>query len=493
VNSGFSRSTQSSLGSLSTAAQANEATASPLRRFLIKLAIGEFLLVVAAAYIGSVSYHGLLQLRWPNPTQYLPAALVLAMMVSLVSLGFRHFTAIQTQLRHQFLWNGAGAVALSFSSFLSIMFLLKMEDGYSRGTFLFQLAGVGIALLTLRATAYSRLQSAIAAGKIEARRVVLIGDQDDCSRFARRLRLTGIRTVRAFGFPEDCDATQMPVPTGTPIAPKRLRKLVRESRPLRADDIVILAKQQDLRPMRALAYALSELPVDLHIVPVDAVDLMGSARISVFGDTMTLQVARRPLSPTDRAIKRAFDLVAAAAGLTLFLPLLAMVAIAIKLDSRGPVLFWQTRHGFNNEPIRVAKFRTMSVLEDGDAFRQAVKGDQRITSVGRLLRRSNIDELPQLLNVLRGNMSLIGPRPHATAHNEMFERCIYPFSRRHNVKPGITGWAQVNGYRGETDTLEKMSRRVEYDLYYVDNWSFLFDMKIIVMTLFSKAAYLNAY
>jgi lipopolysaccharide/colanic/teichoic acid biosynthesis glycosyltransferase len=135
----------------------------------------------------------------------------------------------------------------------------------------------------------------------------------------------------------------------------------------------------------------------------------------------------------------------------------------------------------------------MTTLEDGDDFKQVTRNDSRITRVGRILRRTNIDELPQLINVLRGDMSIVGPRPHATAHNEMFQERILPFARRHNVKPGITGWAQVNGSRGETDTIEKMQERVEYDLYYIDNWSFLLDLKIIVMTLFSKKVYVSAY
>jgi lipopolysaccharide/colanic/teichoic acid biosynthesis glycosyltransferase len=135
----------------------------------------------------------------------------------------------------------------------------------------------------------------------------------------------------------------------------------------------------------------------------------------------------------------------------------------------------------------------MAVMENGDQFTQATANDPRVTRVGRIIRRTNIDELPQLINVLYGNMSIVGPRPHATAHNALFNDMIVPFSRRHNVKPGITGWAQVNGYRGATDTFEKMQRRIEYDLHYIDNWSFLFDIKIIALTLFSKRSYLNAY
>ena len=181
------------------------------------------------------------------------------------------------------------------------------------------------------------------------------------------------------------------------------------------------------------------------------------------------------------------------AALVLLAPLFAIVAIAIKLESRGNVFFWQKRHGYNNSTIYVVKFRTMLAADDGGHFVQAKPKDSRVTHVGRLLRRTNIDELPQLFNVLIGDMSIVGPRPHATAHNEMFQGRILPFSRRHNIKPGITGWAQVNGHRGETDTLEKMQRRVEHDLYYIDNWSFLLDMKIILLTLFSKRAYINAY
>jgi len=193
------------------------------------------------------------------------------------------------------------------------------------------------------------------------------------------------------------------------------------------------------------------------------------------------------------AVKRAFDLGAAIAGLILLSPLFLIVALAIRLDSDGPVFFRQQRHGRNGQTISVFKFRSMGVMEQGDEFRQVRRNDPRVTRVGRVLRRTNIDELPQLLNVLAGDMSIVGPRPHAIAHNRMFDKAIPPFSRRQAVKPGITGWAQVNGYRGETDTIDKMERRVECDLYYIDHWSLWLDLKIVLMTLLSKQAYLNAY
>jgi exopolysaccharide biosynthesis polyprenyl glycosylphosphotransferase len=229
------------------------------------------------------------------------------------------------------------------------------------------------------------------------------------------------------------------------------------------------------------------------VVLVDSPDLLATSRVVEFGHALAIEVLRRPLSAFDLFLKRSFDLIVATTGLIVLSPFMLLVALAIKFDSPGPVLFRQTRHGFNKTRIRVFKFRTMTTAENGSQFRQAVRNDPRITRVGRLLRRTNIDELPQLLNVLLGQMSIVGPRPHATAHNMMFEKRIGSFARRHNVKPGLTGWAQVNGCRGETDTLDKMERRVELDLQYIDNWSFLFDLRICVLTLFCKKAYANAF
>ena len=171
----------------------------------------------------------------------------------------------------------------------------------------------------------------------------------------------------------------------------------------------------------------------------------------------------------------------------------SLVALLIKLDSPGPIFFVQRRYGFNQQPFRIIKFRTMRTLDDGAVIQQARRDDPRLTRIGRWLRRWNIDEIPQLFNVLTGDMSLVGPRPHALSHDREYERRISLYARRHNVKPGITGWAQINGYRGETDTDEKMRKRVEYDLFYIDNWSLWLDLKIIVRTVLSRTAYRNAY
>jgi Undecaprenyl-phosphate glucose phosphotransferase len=456
----------------------------------------EFSVVAVAAYIASLTYHYVVLSSWPDAGKYFPAALLIATLFLLVSIGFRHFFAIQTQPSHLFLWNGVEAVAFSFSFFLSAMFLLKIAEDYSRGAFLFQIAGVSLAVLAVRATLFSRLQLAIASGIVEARRVILIGDAGRCSYLADRLRAAGVLAVGSFAIPIHDGPT---VERGTSneagmvAQHRRLSELIELCRQLRPDDVVIAAAPGDLPTATELVKSLSELPVGVHIVPMELSDLIATAQVTEFGEIVTLQVARPPLSTFGRVTKRTCDIVAAVAGLIVFSPLFLMVSLAIKLDSRGPVFFWQTRHGYNNEPIRVIKFRTMSGTQERHGFVQAVENDPRVTRIGRILRRTSGDELPQLFNVLAGTMSIVGPRPHATLHNEMFAQKISPFARRHNVKPGITGWAQVNGHRGPTDTIEKMRRRIEYDLYYIDNWSLLFDIKIIIMTLFSKRAHSNAY
>lgn len=468
---------------------------------LISAAATEFLFVTIAAYVAALLYHRLILASVADPAKYIPEALLIATLDLLVSIGYRQYSRIQTQPRHIFLWNGVSGVLLVFFFLLSTMFALKHSEDYSRATVIVQAASVGLAVLCTRAIWFSLLQRAIASGMVDARRIILIGEPDHCSHFAARAMATGIRTIRSFNFPKGhtsalsrarsnvISRARSSVVRALPGA----RELAAECRPLRADDIIILTSQQRASSALALAGALSDLPVDVHVVPVGSLDLMAVSRITQFGNMVTMRILQSPLTPFNGAVKRAFDIVAAIVGLILLSPLFVIVSLAIKLDSRGPVLFRQTRHGYNNEPIRVLKFRSMTVMEDGANFKPATRQDPRVTRLGRFLRRSNIDELPQLFNVLAGDMSIVGPRPHATAHNEMFVNLISSFSRRHNVKPGITGWAQVNGCRGEADSLEKMQHRVEHDLYYIDNWSFLLDLRIILLTAFSREAYVNAY
>ena len=449
----------------------------------------EFVSVAGSAYLASILYHSAIISAAPPLLPYALAAIFIAALVLLVSTAFQHFDSMELRPLHRLLWSGIGAVGLAFSLLLSIMFLLKIEDFYSRGTFIFQLLCVTATVIVFRAVTYSWVHASIASGTLQARHVIMIGSLPHCAKFSQRLKASAIQSVASFRPPWHKHAGI----GKRAIDNDEVHKLIEACRAARPDDIIILANQEDLPRTMDLASSLAELPAGLHIIPVDALELLAGSQVTEFGDLLTIQVHSPPLTPFDLAVKRSFDVFASTVGLILLSPLFLFVAIAIKFDLPGPALFRQTRHGFNNEPIQVIKFRTMTTLESGEDFTQAVKNDPRVTRLGRILRQTNIDELPQLINVLQGNMSIVGPRPHATAHNKLFQSKIAPLSRRHTVKPGLTGWAQVNGLRGETDTLEKMQRRIEHDLYYIDNWSFLLDIKIILLTLISKKAYTNAF
>jgi Undecaprenyl-phosphate glucose phosphotransferase len=458
---------------------------------LFRTVMLEFLVVAGTCFVTSVVYFKAILTQWPPAAEYVATALLIALLVLCSALGFQQYRTIQAQPRDLYMWSGVGAVTLAFSLFLSLLFVFKMADWYSRGTFMCQFLGVIVAVLIHRGAVHSYVRHAVKAGTVEARRAVLVGDTKANSDVLRRLREYGVSYAGVLTLPS------MPTAAAhdAQIVSATVRAFVEQCRTLRPDDVIFLGTPEDLPRIARLVDALSELPVTAHIVPSGASDLWHSARIVNFGQTVTIQVLRPPLSKFDLAVKRAFDLCVAGIGLLMLLPFLITISLAIKLDSPGPIFFRQKRHGYNNDIIPVLKFRTMTVTEDGETagtFTQARANDTRVTRVGRLLRRTNIDELPQLLNIVRGEMSVVGPRPHPIALNVMFRERIPPFSRRHNVRPGLTGWAQVNGYRGETDTLEKMQRRIEYDLQYIDKWSFLLDLKILLMTMFAKSAYQNA-
>ena len=211
------------------------------------------------------------------------------------------------------------------------------------------------------------------------------------------------------------------------------------------------------------------------------------ARIDHVRGIPVIGVCESPTDGVNAVLKRAFDVVFSAGALVALAPVLAVIALAVRLESPGPALFRQRRYGLNGGSIVVYKFRSMRVLEDGAQVTQARRDDDRVTRVGRFLRRWSLDELPQFINVLQGRMSVVGPRPHAVAHNEQYRRLIGGYMLRHKVKPGITGWAQVNGLRGETDTLDKMRARIEYDLDYLRNWSLELDLRIVARTVVTVA------
>ncbi len=372
----------------------------------------------------------------------------------------------------------------AFVCVLCISFLAKTSELYSRGAIVV-FFGVGLlALPALRLALGGLSRALLSDGRMVTRRTFLVGSERDVLAFHRRFRANcpGLELVGSAFVHADSRELD-----------SELSKAVAKARMLTPDDIIIAVPWADHRLVEHCIDAFMTIPAAIHLAPERILDRFDDMAVAKLGPLSSLQITRPPHHASERLAKRLFDIVAATAGIIILAPLLAVVAVLIKFDSPGPVLFFQNRFGFNQKTFRIFKFRTMTTLDDGQTIRQATRDDQRVTRIGRLLRRYSIDELPQLFNVLIGDMSIVGPRPHAVAHNHAFERRISLYARRHNVKPGITGWAQVNGLRGETDTDDKMRRRVEHDLYYIDNWSLLFDLRICVMTLISPSTFKNAY
>ena len=265
---------------------------------------------------------------------------------------------------------------------------------------------------------------------------------------------------------------------------------------VRHNDISLLYIALPMASQPRIASLLSDLSDttwSIYFVPdVFVFDLI-QALIDVVGETPVLAVCESPFHGVQGLLKRWSDVVVATIAVILTSPVMLAIALAIRLESRGPILFRQRRHGLDGQEIVVWKFRTMNVSEDGPVVQQASADDPRVTRIGRFLRRTSLDELPQFLNVLTGDMSVVGPRPHALAHNSQYRQQIRGYMIRHKVKPGITGWAQINGARGETDTVEKMQRRIELDMYYLRHWSLGLDLLIIARTALQVLRDPNAY
>lgn len=261
-----------------------------------------------------------------------------------------------------------------------------------------------------------------------------------------------------------------------------LTDFVRAAAAAKARKVVIQLPTAHLSLTDHLSEHLRRLPIPSMIVTEEWLTRAFQRPAVLIGELTAFELQAPPLTPLQRAQKRILDLTTAFLGLLLLSPLMIFVALAVKLEAPGPILFRQRRLGFNGKEFQILKFRSMRVLEDGEDVRQAARHDDRVTRVGRFIRATSIDELPQLLNVVRGDMSLIGPRPHARAHDDQFDRQIGDYSLRRHMKPGLTGWAQVNGHRGETPTTAHMSARVEHDLWYIANWSIWLDIWIMLRT-----------
>lgn len=371
-------------------------------------------------------------------------------------------------------------------------FVTKTTEGYSRVVTLGWFAGVPVALVAWRLLVRFLLRGVRSAGQ-NARTVAIVGVTPVGFRLMHHLVDDPAHGIRFAGFYDDRDSGR-----GDQLDPKchkvgNLQQLLDDAKAGRLDIVYIALPLRAERRISNVIRGLSDTTASVHMA-ADMVmfDLM-HGRWGTVADVPVVSIYDSPFDGAGGLVKRLEDIVLSSVILALIaLPMLC-IALAVKLTSKGPVLFVQRRYGLGGRPISVLKFRTMTVTEDGPNIVQASREDARVTRLGAFLRRHSLDELPQFFNVLSGSMSVVGPRPHAVAHNELYRSRIHGYMLRHKVKPGITGWAQVNGWRGQTDTDEKMQRRIEHDLYYINNWTLRWDLKIVFLTVFGASVKQNAY
>ena len=391
-----------------------------------------------------------------------------------------------------------GQVSLAWLSVqtcaLVLMFTLHRSDFVSRLWFAYWTGMTGALMIVSRIIVHRVLARMRVAG-LNLRKVAVVGRGSHAAELVRKIdgcTAAGFRTAAVLDVLHDGPALSNVIP-----AVPAFDDLHTFTDYLRAQDVHELWLALPLSEEHTIYECVKELREDLiniRFMPdLRSVAMFESSMIDLLG-VPAINLVASPLSQTSELQKEMFDRLFAAVALISLAPLLLAIAVAVKLSSRGPVLFRQKRKGADGRVFTIYKFRSMRLhAEQPGALRQATRHDERVTRVGAFLRRTSLDELPQFFNVLRGDMSVVGPRPHALEHDDLYQKVVAGYIQRYRIKPGITGWAQINGYRGETDRIEKMERRVEHDLYYLGNWSFGLDMRIIAATIVKGLVHNNAY
>lgn len=453
-------------------------TLSKFETCLTACAIAEALSVIAAAVAAKFLYIDLFLGQDQSIMPYvLPAPLLAVMLYLLLKQAnlYDSRALVEPVVGYGKLW---GALTVSMLILLGIFYILKIAEAYSRGWFLTWFVLSAVALVIVRVAAMRRMRHMVAEGRL-CRRVAIFGTHEFIAAMRAQIETFDPSIVVAGQYL----AKPAAVTSGDPPISGGLSELRSAIEKGAFDSVFIGLPAQDTARIQAAVNSLAAYSTELllctELDPYPVV-VHGSRN---FGSLRTNVVNIVPLSESHGLLKVMLDYAVAIVGLVALAPLLCIVALAIKIDSPGPVFFRQRRYGQNNRIFRIFKFRTMKVAEDGQHIKQAERNDPRVTRVGRFLRRTSIDELPQLFNVLTGDMSIVGPRPHALAHDQLFEQKLDLFSRRRRVRPGLTGWAQVHGFRGETKRTEDIRSRMQHDLYYIDNWSIWLDIEIITRTV----------
>jgi putative colanic acid biosynthesis UDP-glucose lipid carrier transferase len=435
-------------------------------------AIIDFVVVLASSVVGVISYHYFAFGMLSDPAMNVGIGLLTAAIFVLAMACMRAYRYDElSSFRHQ-----ARLIALLIPSvlafLLTVIFFLKLGETFSRGAVLY-LAVLSIGcLISVRVLWLRRLSTAVMTGWIRPIRTFFICPKSmPADRLEHFSSDSGMKIAQIAWYPDDAES----------ISDLRSRLAGASS----LDEVVIVSRGSDEKQLEAMLRELRRLPIPVKVVFDSFTGSIVSCNRESVGGLVAFQVQSPPLGLFERAAKRSFDILFSLLALIILFPIFLVVAMAIKLDSEGPVFFLQRRRGHDDRPFRIIKFRSMTVMEDGQNIAQATRADPRVTRVGAFIRAYSIDELPQFLNVLAGDMSVVGPRPHAVAHDDVYDRLIDEYASRRHVKPGLTGWAQIHGHRGETPTVESMQKRVAYDLWYINNWSLWLDLKIVARTVFS--------
>lgn len=379
---------------------------------------------------------------------------------------------------------------LTFLFLILLAFGLKISSQFSRGAiFTFYLTGMATVIAS-RLTAPRLLAQWFATNAYRGMEVLVVAPlgEERAARLCTMLGDLGARNVTIIEYDDKAGAA------GWADERRRTAQAIFNAARIAAPGpIYVMGGALEQMALNSLLAALQPIPRIVYLVPDAHTCALLHHDTKMIGGLAAVEMQKAPLNRIESAAKRLFDILASSAGLVFCAPLLALIAVAIKLDTSGPVFFLQRRHGFRGKLFRIVKFRTMTVLEDGASVTQATRNDNRITRVGAFLRKSSLDELPQLWNVLCGDMSLVGPRPHAMAHDQLYSQLIENYEVRQHVRPGITGWAQVHGFRGETPSLESMYRRIELDIWYATNCTLFLDAQILMRTVIEVLRQRNAY
>ena len=450
--------------------------------FGVLAALSDVCAIVVASMATGSAYHWLAYGRVGSVAEFFGVGAILAALTAaLMKLKNLYTPDSLLSVRSQ-----VSPIILVWSSvvlfLLGVSFTLKISEGLSRGSMLSLAITAPLLILGQRLLVKRTMLAILQNGWLKRSKIVLITrEPKDTAASDETLRAYDV--VGTYVLPSDSEGIR-----------RVLANLVGAARGANILSEVHLAMDWNrLSDMKKVLAELRVLPVPVRLIAdATAREILQHPQRSL-GGVVSFELQRPPLTAGERAAKRAFDVAAATAGLLAIAPLLLAISFAVWIESPGPVLFRQTRGGFNGRAFQILKFRTMRVMEDGPTIIQATSNDHRLTRIGRWLRRSSVDELPQLINVLRGDMSLVGPRPHALAHDVQYSRLISNYPYRHHVRPGITGWAQVNGFRGETPTVDKMRQRVELDLWYATNWSFWLDLRILFWTVLEICRTRNAF